>query len=184
MNIDAYRVELARREHIGMLPEIERAAAALFPDDVLTPEIRLSVVPHEQLETALAEERLWTAVTNTETVVGFAIAIRESNAAFLQEIDVRPAHQRQGLGRRLINEVIRWARAQEFSCVLLTTFEHVPWNAPFYSRLGFRKLADDELTRELLDRLQLERSQGMRQRVAMRLPLGPEQPNNAEDARA
>src|SRR5688572_19606173 len=174
MSIDGYRVALARREHIGMLAQIERAAAALFPDDVSTPEIRLSVVPREQLEAALAEERLWTAVTNTETVVGFAIAIRQSNAAFLQEIDVHPAHQRKGLGRRLINEVILWARAQEFPCVLLTTFEHVPWHAPFYSRLGFRKLADDELTLELLDRLQLERSQGMRQRVAMRLPLGLE----------
>ena len=92
MSIDGYRVALARREHIGMLAQIERAAAALFPDDVSTPEIRLSVVPREQLEAALAEERLWTAVTNTETVVGFAIAIRQSNAAFLQEIDVHPAH--------------------------------------------------------------------------------------------
>jgi predicted N-acetyltransferase YhbS len=178
MSIDEYTVGLARREHIRMLADIERAAAALFPDDVLTPEIRASAVPVEQLEAACSEGRLWTATMKTGSPVGFAIAIRESNAAFLQELDVHPAHQRKGLGRRLIRNVISWAQAHESSCVTLTTFEYVPWNAPFYSRLGFRKLAEHELSCELLERLQAERRQGLRQRVAMQLTLDPEQTNN------
>ncbi len=188
MSIDGYRVELARPEQIHLLQEIERAAAALFPNDVITPEIRLNTVPHEQLKTALVDERLWTAATNTGTVVGFAIAMREFNAAFLEEIDVHPTHQRKGLGRRLIGEVVCWAQAQKFSRVLLTTFEYVPWNAPFYLTLGFRKLAENELSSQLRERLHDERKRGMRQRVAMQLTLGAEQPNNAmqatrEDAR-
>lgn len=162
-----------------MLPEIERAAAALFPDDALTPEIRASTVPIKQLEAAHAEGRLWTAATKTGSLVGFAIAIRDSNSAFLQEVDVHPAHQQKGLGRRLIQNVIHWAQTQKLSCVTLTTFEYVPWNAPFYSRLGFRKLAEDELSRELRERLEDERRRGMRQRVAMELTLDAEQPNNA-----
>jgi len=181
MSIDDFKVELARPEHIPALAEIERAAAALFPDYVITPEIRASTVPREQLEIARAEGRLWTAVTNTGTAVGFAIATREFNAAFLHEIDVHPMHQRQGLGRRLIGEVVRWAETQRFSHVLLTTFEHVPWNAPFYSRLGFRKLAEDQLSRELRERLEDERQRGMRQRVAMQLTLDAEQLNRARD---
>jgi hypothetical protein len=28
----------------------------------------------------------------------------------------------------------------------LTTFEHVPWNAPYYRRRGFRVLDDGELS--------------------------------------
>jgi hypothetical protein len=28
----------------------------------------------------------------------------------------------------------------------LTTFTDVPWNAPYYQRLGFRRLSDDKLT--------------------------------------
>ena len=183
MSVDGYTVELARPEQIRVLPEIERAAAALFPDDVIIPEIRLSAVPHEQLEIARVEERLWTAVTNTGTVVGFAIAMRESNAALLQEIDVHPAHQRKGLGRRLIREVICWTQAQGFSRVLLTTFEHVPWNAPFYSKLGFRILAEDELSRELRERLEDERKRGMRQRVAMQLTVDGQQPNDPMQTR-
>jgi len=171
MNVDDYRVELARPDQTGLLAEIERAAAQLFPEDVLTPEVRQNTVPHEQLENAQAEGRLWIAATDSGTVVGFAIAAREFNAAYLQEIDVHPDHQRKGLGRRLIGEVIRWARMQQLSCVLLTTFEHVPWNAPFYKRLGFETLAEHELTGDLLARLQFEQSQGMWDRVAMRLPI-------------
>jgi len=43
-----------------------------------------------------------------------AITMRESRGAFSQEIDVHPAHQRNGLERRLIKEVIRWAQAQKW----------------------------------------------------------------------
>jgi hypothetical protein len=60
-----------------MLSDIERAAAALFPNDVLTPEIRASTVPLEQLEAAHVEGRLWTALTKAGSPVGFAIAAAE-----------------------------------------------------------------------------------------------------------
>jgi GNAT superfamily N-acetyltransferase len=174
MRIAEYTVGLARREHVPVLPGIERAAAALFPDDVLTPELRESALPVEQLELAHAERRLWTALTRSGIPVGFAMAVRESDAAWLQEIDVHPAHQRRDLGRRLIQCVIDWARTHALGCVTLTTFEHLPWNAPFYSRLGFRKLAEHELDGELLERLRSERRRGLDQRVAMRLVLGPD----------
>lgn len=174
MSTGDYTVGLAEQEHICVLPEIERAAAELFPDDVLTPEIRAGTVPVKQLEAAYAEGRLWTATTDSGSPVGFAIAIIESDTVFLQEVDVHPAHQQKGLGRRLIRKIIRWAQVHGFSGVTLTTFEYVPWNAPFYSRLGFRKLAEDELSRELSERLQAERRQGLNQRVAMRYTLAPE----------
>ncbi|MFU8817381.1 MAG: GNAT family N-acetyltransferase [Pseudomonadales bacterium] len=171
MSIGEYTVGLARRKHIDMLPEIERAAAALFPEDVLPPEIRADVIPEDELEAARREQRLWTAVTKAGSPVGFALVIHDPDSVFLQEIDVHPAHQRNGLGRRLIDEVISRARADEFSCITLTTFEHVAWNAPFYSRLGFRKLEAAELGKTLRERLQAEMDAGLRQRVAMQLTL-------------
>lgn len=172
MRIDRYSVNLARVEHIDRLADIERAASALFPDDIITPELRMSVVPREQLEAARADGRLWTAMTHEELPVGFAIALREPDAAFIHEIDVHPDHQRNGLGRRMIQAVIDWARANGLPAVTLTTFEHVPWNAPFYSRLGFQQLAEPSLSRAMAERLRNERATGLRQRVAMRFSLG------------
>lgn len=172
MSINEYTVGLARWEHIQWLPDIEQAASELFPDHVLTSEARAHTVSVVQLEGACTEGRLWTAVTSTGLPVGFAIASRtSSHTACLQEIDVHPAHQHQGLGRQLIQCVIQWAQAHQLSCLTLTTFEHVPWNAPFYARLGFRKLAEDELTRELRECLQHERELGLQHRVAMQLEL-------------
>jgi GNAT superfamily N-acetyltransferase len=171
MRSDGYSVNLARFEHIELLADIERAASALFPDDIITPELRVSVVPREQLEAALFDGRLWTAVTDAGDPVGFAIVLSEPDAAFVHEIDVHPAHQRKGLGRRMLRAVIDWARANRFPAVTLTTFEHVPWNAPFYARLGFQTLVEHSLSPAMAQRLRSERARGLRQRVAMRFPL-------------
>ncbi|RUQ46321.1 GNAT family N-acetyltransferase, partial [Corynebacterium pseudodiphtheriticum] len=35
--------------------------------------------------------------------------------------------------------------------VTLTTFKHVPWNAPFYTRLGFKPETDPRLAQILAD---------------------------------
>ncbi len=44
----------------------------------------------------------------------------------------------------LLERVIESARQMGYPAVTLTTFREVPWNAPFYTRLGFAML--DELT--------------------------------------
>ena len=46
----------------------------------------------------------------------------------------------------LIEHVAQWARQQGSPALTLTTFTEVAWNAPYYQRLGFRPLADAELT--------------------------------------
>jgi GNAT superfamily N-acetyltransferase len=169
--VSSYVIRKARVADLPLLPAIERAAAALFPDDVITPEIRAGVIPSAEMEAALADGRLWIAAEADGTPVGFAIAVLSGTEGFLREIDVHPQHQGRGLGRRLIQEVVGWARARGFLYLSLTTFEYVLWNAPFYARLGFQKLADGDLGPELRDLLQLEQQQGLRQRVAMRLTL-------------
>jgi GNAT superfamily N-acetyltransferase len=169
--VNEYTVELARVEHLPRLPAIELAAAALFPDHVLTPEIRAGVVPRQQMEEAQEQDRLWVALDSAKRPVGFAVAVPAGDAAFLLEIDVHPDHQRRGLGRKLIQEVANWSKEQRFTSLSLTTFEHVPWNAPFYERLGFRRLKAGELSDNLLHRLEDERRQGLKERVAMQLTL-------------
>jgi predicted N-acetyltransferase YhbS len=73
-----------------------------------------------------------------EIAVGFAhVELVESKTAHLGEIDVDPAHARRGLGRRLVLLVCDWAAANGYESVTLTTFRDVPWNMPFYARLGF-----------------------------------------------
>ena len=55
----------------------------------------------------------------------------------------------------------------------LTTFAEVPWNAPYYARLGFTILATDQLTPGLRRIRDHEVARGLDAwpRVAMRRPL-------------
>ena len=46
----------------------------------------------------------------------------------------------------LIEQAVAWAGQRGLGAVTLTTFTDVPWNAPYYERLGFRRLSGDELT--------------------------------------
>ncbi|MDF5808077.1 GNAT family N-acetyltransferase [Pseudomonas aeruginosa] len=55
----------------------------------------------------------------------------------------RPGHQQQGLGR-LLERAVTYAHASHCRALTLTTFCDVPWNAPFYARLGFQRLTWQE----------------------------------------
>ncbi len=42
----------------------------------------------------------------------------------------------------MLEQVIKTARQAAYPAVTLTTFRDVPWNAPFYTRLGFSMLSE------------------------------------------
>lgn len=67
----------------------------------------------------------------------------------IAELSVAGTWQRQGVGRRLIGAVAEEAKRQGAGRLTLTTFIEVPWNAPYYRRLGFRPLEDARLTAAL-----------------------------------
>ncbi len=86
-----------------------------------------------------------------------------------------PAHGRRGLGTRLVEEVCHWADAGGYGSITLTTFRDVPWNMPFYERLGFRVIPGAELSAALRAIVEDETRRGLNpsRRVAMERPCGP-----------
>ena len=46
----------------------------------------------------------------------------------------------------LIDHLAGWAVRRGLPALTLITFRGVPWNAPYYERLGFRELASGEVT--------------------------------------
>ena len=46
-------------------------------------------------------------------------------------------HPRRGVGSALIEHLAAPARAEPRPALTLTAFRDVPWNAPYYQRLGF-----------------------------------------------
>ena len=69
--------------------------------------------------------------------VGYAHVLDIDGHLHLQQLHVMAGHRRRGVGAALVREVCRVAASRGAREVTLTTFADVPWNAPFYARLGF-----------------------------------------------
>jgi GNAT superfamily N-acetyltransferase len=94
-------------------------------------------------------------------------------SAHVEQVSVDPEHGGLGLGRRLLDHVAAVARQRGLDAVTLTTFRHVPWNAPYYERCGFRTLTEVELGPGLRRVRDAEAAHGLdpSQRVCMRRDL-------------
>jgi GNAT superfamily N-acetyltransferase len=161
-------------EHLPRLAEIELAAGRLLVGRGLPESALAAGSDAAALQSAQRAGLLWVAFSPDARPVGFARVGRLAGAAHLEEIDVHPAHGRRGIGTALVETVCRWAYAEGLSAVTLTTFRDVPWNAPFYSRLGFRIVAPRELSAAAAARVREEAGPGVdpRTRVFMRFDTG------------
>jgi GNAT superfamily N-acetyltransferase len=172
-----YTIRPARPRDVGGLAAIELAAARLLLGHV--PESALTETTSEpELMRAQAAGRLFVALAADEPV-GFAhVVLLEPGAVHLQELDVHPDHGRRGLGTSLVSAVCEWARLAGHASVTLTSFRHVPWNMPFYRRLGFEEIAPRDVGPVLASVLRDEARRGLdpARRVAMRRRLGPSAP--------
>jgi len=93
--------------------------------------------------------------------------------AHIDQVSVHPRHARQRLGAALLDTAAVWAQRRGVAALTLTTYTEVAWNAPYYTRLGFAALTDDQLGRGLRRIREQETARGLARwpRVTMRRPL-------------
>ena len=140
-------LRLARDDDdLTVLPIIERAAARLFAPWGLDVLFASATTPLPILREAQREERLLLALgPRTKRPIGFALLSRVDWHAHLDELDVHPDHGGRGVGRALVEASCEWARARGLTRITLATMREVPFNGPWYVRIGFRELEEPEL---------------------------------------
>lgn len=151
------------------LRHIELAAARLFPPGALPAAELDKTVPAETLREGMELGRLLICRDRRGLPVAFALWQEHDGAALLAEMDVLPCFSRQGAGTCLAQRVIMETARSGFPVLWLTTFAHIPWNAPFYRRQGFAVIphaAQPDFIRQILAD---ERNRGLQNRVAMSL---------------
>ena len=156
------------------LPAIERSAAQLFRLDQPLAWLAEAQVPDAaQHRLAIEQAYVWLAENSDGQLTGFVRAVDIDQHMHIEELSVSQAFQGQGIGRALVAAVIEQARAMQLNSVTLTTFRDLPWNAPFYQRMGFVELTHAHTDRHLRDALQAEVRYGFpaERRCAMRLHL-------------
>jgi GNAT superfamily N-acetyltransferase len=147
--VSGYDVREARPDELPALAAVERAAQALFAHAGMPELADAPVLSLAEVERYAADGFVAVADHPRDGIVGFVVVRPLGGAAHVQELDVHPDHGRQGLGRVLLDRALAWAREAGFGTVTLSTFRDVPWNAPFYARVGFRELSPGDASPEL-----------------------------------
>jgi GNAT superfamily N-acetyltransferase len=165
-----YVIAPAAAHHLAALRAVESEAASRFRGWHVPPAMLEEATPLSVFEAAQASGHLWVALSPAGDCVGFALVEPSGERLHLEELNVLPEHGGRDLGRALVSEVERWAADNRFAEITLTSYRDVPWNAPFYARLGFATLEPADLDAELAARLAAEAARGLdtMPRVAMR----------------
>jgi GNAT superfamily N-acetyltransferase len=159
--IPAYAIRLARTQELSRLPAIEMAAAQRFltsPHPNAAEGFPISVA---LLQTWLAHDGVWVAEAANGELAGFAAWVPLSMDMYIVELDVHPAHAGHRVGAQLLDALSSLGNQLGFARLVLRTFSDVPWNAPYYQRLGFDALREHEEHPELASVRKHESSVGL-----------------------
>jgi len=169
-----YAITLARARDVPALAAIERAADRLL-EDLLPASLLGETTDEHELREAQIGGRLWVALAD-DTPVGFALVeLLDADRPHLEELDVHPDHGQRGIGSALVRAVLAWLEASRHGELTLTTFREVPWNMPFYARLGFEEIPAAEIPPELAAVVRDEEAHGLDPalRTVMRRRVNP-----------
>ncbi len=161
-------IRTARPDDLPLLQSLEVAAGVLFRDIGMTDVAAHPPPSLEVFEHFRQAGRLWVTADEDDQPAAFVMVKLVEGAAHIEQVSVHPDHQGRGLGRALIDHVGSWAAGQGLATLTLSTFRSVPWNGPYYARLGFVEL--DELTPGLVEIRAEETAMGLdpAERIFMR----------------
>lgn len=149
---EGYSISGVAADEIPALIAIDLAASQLFAGTGLLPDAELlDHVPADVFETAILGGHLFVARDRKGVAAGFVLTSLRGDTLYLDQVSVHPERGRQGLGAALIRRVFEDAGDRGLKTVTLSTFRHLPWNAPFYRKLGFRELARKQMTGWMLE---------------------------------
>jgi GNAT superfamily N-acetyltransferase len=127
-------IRLATPEDLADLPDLDRAADALF--DIGGYGASPGPATPEQLDDAAM-----LAVAGRPALGSVRVEIVDGSAHIAQ-LSVRPKFMQRGIGQTLVEYACSWATRHRYDSITLCTFTDVPWNAPFYTSLGFAEVND------------------------------------------
>jgi N-acetylglutamate synthase-like GNAT family acetyltransferase len=146
---DAAPAEIALREHrpgdMGWV--VERHAALYHEQDGwgLAFEALVAGIVKDFIEDFdPARERCWIAERDGERV-GCVFVVNDKGAARLRLLLVEPTARGSGLGRRLVEECIRFSREKGYRKLVLWTHAHLRAARAIYAATGFTKLGKTEV---------------------------------------
>jgi len=129
---------------LDALPGIERASDTLFAATRYARVVAtFPTTTVEEFQESQDRWGLWVAVDAGDRPVGFAKCQPIGRAMlYVGQLSVLPAHAGHRLAAWMLDRAAAFHGPRGITRMTLTTFRDLPWNAPYYSRIGFREVAD------------------------------------------
>lgn len=162
------RIGKANQDHFPALRTIEIASfATLLAAGAVTGEVVAS--SDEELRQYLDADLLYAAFDEAAIPVGYVGGSIAESWLHIGEVDVHPNWQQKGIGRKMMNAILGEGRTRKLKGSTLTTDRFAPFNAPFYTSLGFHAVEGDACPERLGAILAAEKDKGLDpiRRIAM-----------------
>jgi len=136
-------IRCANAADISAIITVERSSGALFEGTHMAWAVGETSSPEDLLE-AIHQGLVWVAADD-DKIAGYISGSALDGDFHIEEVAVAIGYQRRGIGKDLIEHVAGRARHLGLGALTLTTDRTLPWNAPYYERLGFKILAEGDV---------------------------------------
>lgn len=170
------RIRLGSTDEIHKIAPLEQAAAEAFREIGMDAIADDPPMPEAELIEAAEEQRLWVAV-EYGVLKAYLVGDFLPQSLHIDQVTVHPDASRRGLGALMIESVSADPRSKERGFITLTSFANVPWNAPYYERIGFIDIAESDWPEGVAEKVAAEQEKGLAAwpRVVMQREI-PEEP--------
>lgn len=168
-----FTVRRPRSSDIPLLSHVEKSAAEIFRSvklDFLADGETLD--PYTLVAIANAGY-LWIAADRFDQPIGFLGGNYLNGNFHIIELSVAKQYQGLGIGRALMTTMVQQVRLEGYRSITLTTFRDLPWNGPWYAKMGFVEVKVQEMGRDFEELVESEAQHGLdpKRRCLMRLVI-------------
>merc|ERR1711939_1023383 len=168
-----FTIRRPRTTDIPLLAQVERSAAQIYRTADLDSLADGATLDPYILITIANAGYLWVAVNRFDQPIGFLGGNYLSGNFHIIELSVAQDYQGHGIGSALVATMSQQVRQGGYRSITLTTFKDLPWNAPWYAKLGFAEVKVQEMGKEFEKLVESEARHGLdpKRRCVMRMVL-------------
>jgi GNAT superfamily N-acetyltransferase len=153
-------IRAARESELPLISALEKSGEKQFRAAGMDRVADAPASEPDAYRPALDDGRLLVAVDEADTPLGFIRLEILDGEPHVEQVSVHPDHAGRGIGASLLTAAEQLARARGHRRITLTTFRDVPWNGPYYTRLGWSVVPEADLPPELAAVRRQERDLG------------------------
>lgn len=117
--------------------------------DALWQEIGWKPRGKEKWKEVLSKSYFMYTAWEGDRLIGTGRIMEDGIMCMFYDIGVHPEYQRQGIGTRILQELICRVKDKGYASIGLFAWEENPANVPFYEKFGFQKSYGMELIKHM-----------------------------------